>query len=188
MKRILSKRLKDFLDDELSQLIVNPMSCFLEAADACVGVMEEGGEGKGQLVEAFQKTVEVGYQQDWSMAFIQAMAAYVEDRFCMKSNILLTECALLFWEDMPRSSRVPRGKAPQPGDIVIYQFGSSSKGHAGIVVKSFLRALETIEGCAIPSGVMERDGKGVARRIRAMGGTSTMQLVGFIRIEFRAPA
>ena len=51
-----------------------PEPCSRLAAEACVGIREQGGNNKGPLVELMQKTVDGKAQAEaWCMAFVQSM-------------------------------------------------------------------------------------------------------------------
>lgn len=180
-KRFLSVVLKDFLDANLSTGTIEPLSCFLEAANACVGIMEEGGDNHGKMVEAFQATIGGAHGQPWCLSFIQSMIAYVEDRFNVTSNLVLTELCLKLLDDTNISDRFTD---PKTGDIVIWQYGETAKGHCGIVIKSDYKVINTIEGNTSPSVFVDREGDGVYQKTRSITGTSNMHVVGFIRPKF----
>jgi hypothetical protein len=187
-QRYLSERLKTFLDEKTSPVIVNPLVCFLESAHACVGVEEVGGDNRGPLVEAFQATIGGVEGESWCLSFIQALTSYTEHRFNVNSNLPLTEHVLTLWDRTHKDYKFdPKTHEPQAGDIVVWRYGKTMKGHAGIVIKydaSCPRVFNTIEGNTGPSGIVEREGDGVYKKVRAKSGTSLMQVVGFIRPIF----
>lgn len=186
-KRFLSPKLKEFLDEELSLVIVNAQTCFLEAAQMCVGIEEEGGDNRGPMVEAFQATIGGVSGESWCLSFIQSLFAYVEDRFHVRVNLPLTEHCLTLWDKADKKYKVSKGKDPQAGDIVIFQYGDSQKGHAEIVTKfskSCPMVMEVIGGNTAQHRAVIREGQGVWQNIRSVKGTTNMHVVGFIRPEY----
>lgn len=184
MSRILSERLKKFLDEELATEYESPMACFLDAADACVGICEEGGDNKGPMVEAFQVTIGGACGESWCLSFVQALTAYVEERYNLVSNLPLTELCMNLWQNAPKDSKFVKEKEPQPGDLVVWQYGNTSKGHVGIVTANAFRAIFTVEGNSSDSKNIDREGQGVFKKIRTKTGTTTMRLVGYVRPSF----
>lgn len=182
--RFLSDRLKKFLDEQLSPSIVNPLSCVLEAAEACVGIMEEGGDNRGPLVEAFQATIGDVQRESWCLAFIQSLFAYTEDRFGVAFNVYPTEHCMTLWTKTPNDFRYI-GTEPQIGDIVLWQYGDTQKGHCGIVMKNAYKVIETIEGNTSPGGNEEREGDCVAHKLEGKAGTIHRQIVGYVRPSFK---
>ena len=184
-KRFLAPKLKSFLDEELSPKIVNPVACFLEAAKACVGIVEEGGDNRGPMVEAFQSTIGGANGQSWCLSFIQALTAYVEDRFGVVSNLPLTELVAALWDKTPVEVRVTAENV-QPGDLILWQYGATSKGHVGIVTNVLFKLLRTIEGNTSDSKEIDREGDGVYEKERSLIGTTNMHVLGYLRPAYNS--
>lgn len=181
--RFLSERLKKYLDENTSLVIINPLSCFLESAIACVGIEEEGGDNCGPMVEAFQATIGGLHKQSWCLSFIQALTAYTEDRMGVKSNLPLTELVADLWDKAPMDSKFTL-QDPGPGDLILWRYGETEKGHCGIIMKSSYKVIETIEGNTSNNLEIDRNGDGVYKKIRAKVGTTNMHVLGFIRPQY----
>lgn len=184
MARFLAPRLKEYLDDELSKAIVNPLSCFLEAAHACVGIMEEGGDNRGPMVEAFQATIGGACGESWCVSFVQALTAYVEERFGVVSNLPLTEHVLTFWDSAPKGSKFTDASKVQACDLILWHYMGTQNGHLGIVKTAPYGLFETIEGNTSPTGIVEREGNGVFEKTPSKTGTIHRPVLGFVRPEF----
>lgn len=148
------------------------------AAEACVGIKEEGGNNKGLYVTELQKTVDKSADQEaWCMAAVQTWIAYVEKKLVIVSPIFSSEHCLTVWEKTKKVQRVL--KIPAPGAIIIWQHGNSLKGHTGIVTSYGLTSMDTVEGNTSDSSF--RDGDGVFTRVRSNKRDGSMKVVGFLR-------
>lgn len=184
MARILSERLKSFLDGEILIAPETPQECLLQAARACIGIKEDGGDNRGLMVEAFQVTIGGAVGESWCVSFIQALIAYVEDRMGVICDLYETEHVLTLWNKSKNKFKFTAGD-PLPGDIVCWQYGGTDRGHAEIIEKAHYKVIETIGGNTSPSGIVDRNGDGVYAKIRSKSGTSTMQMLGYIRPAFK---
>ena len=182
MQRFLSERLKTFLDAECNP----PKTCvelFLDAATSCIGIQEEGDDNKGEMVKTFQATVGGVCGEAWCLSFVQAITAYVEDRMGVVSNLPLTEHVLTLWDKTPKRARIAE-KDIRPGDLILWRYGTTQKGHIGIILGAHYKVVTTVEGNTGPTGIVEREGDGVYKKIRARTGTTMMHVQGFLRPGF----
>lgn len=151
-----------------------------------LGFTEQGGDNKGQMVEAFQRAVDnraVG--EAWCLAFVwfciikaEKLAAAIQHP--ATSHLHRTEHCMTMWRNSPPGLRV---KEPQPGDLVIWNHEGTDAGHVGIITG--LRAdgdLETVEGNTGPGTAVEREGDGVYAKIRNPSRTGKMVVQGFLRV------
>lgn len=157
---------------------------FQLAAEACVGVREEGGNNRGHLVSLFQDAVGGPDPWAWCLSFVQACLAYAEVKTGVVSPLPATEHVLTLWRSAEATRlRVP---GPYPGAIVLWQRGNSEQGHAGICRGHSLEAgtFYAVEGNTTYQaleGVPVRDGGGVALTERKLSGAPQMAILGFIR-------
>jgi len=180
--RQLSPRLKTFLDEEIPQKIADPLELFLAAAEACVGIEEAGGDNKGEMVEAFQSTIGGAGGESWCLSGPQALAAYVEDRLNVACNLYLTEWVDELWRKTPKEYRL---NDPVRGCLILWRYGNTSKGHVEIVTADHYKVVSTIGFNTSPSGIVDREGDGVYAKIRSKIGTSNMQVIGYLKVEFQ---
>lgn len=182
MQRFLSNTLKTFLDAEVLPT-TDPHKMILDAAFACVGIQEEGGDNRGKMVESFQATIGGANGEAWCLSFIQSLIAYVEDRLGLVCNLPLTEHVLTLWDRAPKTCRILEPDV-RPGDLILWRYGTTTKGHIGIITQIHYKVVDTIEGNTSPRGIVEREGDGVYIKQRAIKGTSLMHIQGFIRPGF----
>jgi hypothetical protein len=160
----------------------NARQLFIEAARACVGIRESGGNNNGPLVELFQDTIGSADSEAWCMSFVQSMIAYVEVTLDVKSSIPAGEHCLTIWGESARVLRVLR--VPAPGAICIWKHGSGPSGHTGIVLEYGKKVMNLVEGnteAGFVNGAVERDGGGVYYTERNILGTGNMRVVGFLK-------
>jgi len=157
-----------------------PIQMFLMTALCCVGLSEEGGDNKGAMIELFQDTIGRPQGEPWCLSFIQSCIAYIET-FGFESGIKDTEHCLTAW----LYSKVEKVSIPKAGDIVIYQMGDTSSGHAEIVISVSQDSIKTIGGNTSPTTTsldLERNGDTIAIKERPMlGYPPKMRVLGFLR-------
>ena len=170
--RQIEKKMVEFIDKKLAgngaaQAAIkakDARALFVYAAEACVGIREQGGNNKGPMVELIQETLGGADREAWCMAFQQTCLAYAETKTGVMSPVFASEHCLTVWKKTPTAQRVK--KFPARGAIVIWQHGTSSAGHTG----AFLEALDdggmrVVEGNAesglAADGSVERNGGGV---------------------------
>lgn len=142
--------------------------------------VRETGANKGPEVEMFQKAVDGKARgESWCMAFVQFCLQQVEALHNVRTNVFSSEHCLTVWNNTPFVLRAVR---PSPGSIVIWQHGTSSNGHTGIVtlVDDSRDTFTTIEGNTSSGAGVVRDGDGVYVRTRSLHPTGGMHIVGFI--------
>lgn len=154
------------------------------AAQACVGIREEGGANRGHHVQLIQDTVGDADAWAWCMSAVQTVVAYVEVILGVKSTLYPHEHVLTVWNKTPQSSRVYTH--PQPGDIVIWQHGKTSSGHTEIIDmftsdKTFLSFGGNTNVGVNDGGRMVREGDGFYYTKRSLNPAGNMHIVGFLR-------
>jgi hypothetical protein len=145
----------------------------------------------GEFVRLFQSAVGKAEREPWCISFIQhnvkKVDALVEALLDggwhvpllpfdapSKTGLFETEHALTLW-----NTSVERRYAPEPGLIALWRHGDSQRGHGGIVeAVNDDGTFTTIEGNTNEAG--SREGDGVYRKTRALGGTGEMKLLGFV--------
>jgi len=152
--------------------------------------VESGGDNKGQVVEMFQRAVDgraVG--EPWCMSALQYWVKQVDlmtDAFAQatmgpehRSKLYSTEHCLTCWNDSDRDCHL---STPVIGTVMIWQKGSTSSGHCGVVV-----ALDkdpdfvlTVEGNTGPRKVVTRQGDGVYLKRRSVHPVGNMRVKGWL--------
>jgi len=152
------------------------------AAQACVGVREEGGNNRGEIVELIQETIGSAAAEPWCMSLVQTLIAYVENRFHIVSPVFATEHVQTCWNKTDQDQRIRF--YPLPGAIIIWRKGSSSSGHTGIVYATDGDVMWALEGNTekgLEDGKVVRDGGGVYLVKRNIRGTGNMMVRGFLK-------
>ena len=122
------------------------------------------GSNKGPEVNKYLASVSINFPAAWCTAFV-----YWCHEQAGISGVPKTGGALDMWNKAPKN----RVTHPQPGDVVIFDYGGG-KGHTGIIEAVDGDTLTTIEGNTNDDG--SREGYEVARRQRSAGGAK-----GFLR-------
>lgn len=192
--RQIEKKMVEFMDKKLAgngaaqDAIKNKdaRAVFVYAAEACVGIREQGGNNKGPMVELIQETLGNAAQEAWCMAFMQTCIAYAEVKTGVKSPIYESEHCMTVWNKTPVKQRVKI--YPARGAIVIWRHGTSSAGHTGAFLEGVgegSKQMKCVEGNTesglTASGSVERDGGGVYLTQRSMVKNGTMNVVGFLK-------
>ncbi len=149
---------------------------------------EKGGDNKGQVVEMFQKHVDGKAQgEPWCMSFAQFCVSQTDmtiDAIMMNSSenrsiIYSSEHCLTVWNKSPKECQF---ETPKLGSLMIWQHGSSSSGHVGIVVcvESSGEYVWTVEGNTGPQEAVNRDGDGVYLKKRKILNPGKMKVVGWL--------
>ncbi len=152
------------------------------AAQACVGIREEGGNNTGPMVTLIQETVGGPDHVAWCMSLVQTCIAYAELKTGLKSPIFASEHCLTVWNETPIAQRVRL--LPLAGAIVIWRHGTSSSGHTGIVDSCDQERFYAFEGntsSGLVGGEVERSGDGVYFTNREIHGSGDMRVLGFLR-------
>lgn len=182
--RKITDKMFNFIDKKLAnhgaaQLAIRnkeARNLFIYAAEACVGIKEEGGNNKGLYVVEVQKTSDNRASSEaWCMAAVQTWIAYVERKLGVKSPIYNSEHCMTTFRNTPKEHRVKR--IPAPGAITIWKNGSSDSGHTGIVLdfQGNLKNFESLEGNTGSSSMRDGDGIYVKQRSKVKNGSLVVQ-------------
>ena len=138
----------------------------VEIAAAQVGVSEHPrGSNKGPEVDQYLRSVGINFPAPWCAAFV----VWCHD----KAGVTITRTGGVL--DMWNRSPTNRVSDPQPGDVIILDYGKGN-GHTGIVESVAGGVVNTIEGNTNDEG--SREGYEVARRTRKIS-----SIRGFLRFE-----
>jgi hypothetical protein len=153
----------------------------IDLASSFSGTKEEGGDNSGPLVEQFQKAVDgKASKESWCMCFAQFCIKQIEKKYNFKSKIFKSEHCLTVWNKSPKELRLAE---PEPGCLVIWQFGNGDSGHCGIVRKVSKDKIETVEGnTSGPNPAVIREGDEVAIKSRSRAGSKTMKIIGYLKV------
>jgi hypothetical protein len=192
IKRNIEQRMIAFIDAKLAGNglaqhaieVKDARLLLVQAAQACVGIREVGGNNKGPLVELIQETIGGHGQEAWCMAFVQTIIAYVEVKLGITSRLPAGEHCLTVLKESPEELRVKY--FPLAGAIPIWQHGSSINGHTGFFLESLhdglMSAVEgNTESGLTADGKVERDGGGVYMTKRSMKANGNMKIVAFLK-------
>jgi hypothetical protein len=189
--REIEKELVGWLDERLAGNglakhaieIKEPRLLMVEAARACVGVREEGGNNNGPMVRLLQKTIGGASKESWCMSFQQSLIAYAELKTGLQSRLVASEHCLTVWAKSSEKCRVRF--FPLPGAIVIWRHGDTTNGHTGIFLEADGDQMMTIEGNTSSglskNGSVVRDGGGVYLCKRSMKQNGDLRVVGFLK-------
>ena len=160
----------------------------ISEAKRWVSFVEVGGDNKGQVVEMFQRVVGKAVGEAWCLSFVQYCLKQVDSSFeeiykkkLPLHGVNITEHCLTCWHKTPAQYKF---RGAKPGRIIIWRHGTTTRGHAGIVVhvERGTGYIWTVEGNTGPSNsTIQRDGDGVYLKRRKLKSSGTMQIVGFIQ-------
>lgn len=150
---------------------------FRLAAEACVGIKEEGGNNRGTLVSLMQDTVGGPDPTAWCMSAVQTWISYAERRTGIASSIYASEHCQQVWINTPKIMRVK--KIPAAGAIVIWKRGNTSSGHTGVMLEWLGNKFNSVE--ANTGSQSMSDGDGVFYKTRAAKQTGNLRVLGFLR-------
>lgn len=159
----------------------NPAIHLARAAHYCCFHIRSKSDFAYLLPTLYPKTRE--NDSKFCMSFVQAMVAYVEDRFEIESPLPYSDTVLDVWDQA--YARIYPAKGPALGDIPIWRLRNSPGGHAGIVFNnSFWPNFMTAEGNT-KSGHFKDDKElgelGVSPHSRRQAGSDNLDLLGFLR-------
>jgi hypothetical protein len=191
--RQIELKMVEFLDKKLALngaaqdaiLKKDARSLFVYAAEACVGIREEGGNNRGPMVKLIQETLGGADNEAWCMSFVQTCIAYAEHKTGINSPLYPSEHCLTVWAKTPKTSRVKI--FPARGAVIIWQHGTSQSGHTGLFISApeGQKIMRTVEGNSESGldskGNVERDGGGVYIGSRSMVKNGSMKVVGFLK-------
>ena len=150
-------------------LLTLPLSkeqLLIHEAKRWVGITEQGGNNRGQLVTLFQRAAGgLANGEPWCMAFTQFCIQAVDnlaadyESSTQKSVLFKGEHCLTVWN----KSQALKIDAPKPGSLCIWQHGQTASGHVGIIVDiNADGSIMTVEGNTSSGEVgNQREGDGV---------------------------
>lgn len=147
------------------------------AAQAMAGIIEEGGNNAGKLVEMIQYAGGGSRGQAWCMYLVQAAIRYVELHSGYASPIFVSGGVKTTAD---RSPTVTKGNLVVSGSIICWLHGSGPQGHAGIITDVAEGLYFTVEGNTSNGVGINRDGDGVYHRMRRQGGEGKMKLYAIL--------
>jgi hypothetical protein len=162
-------------------------------ASRWIGVIEEGGDNSGKVIELFQKTIDnKAVKEPWCCAFVQYCVREVDKAYEKKHEgpnegtvLYPTEHCLTLWNKTPKIHRLIK---PEIGCLILWQYFKhgepTTNGHIGIITKLVeLNKILTVEGNTGPGKFIQREGDGVYEKERFWRSpyTSTMHVLGFLR-------
>lgn len=177
--RKLPAELKRYFDSKCPVTPLSPTGLLIEAVASCVGIKEIGGNNQGPMVSLFQESIDIAESQPWCLDFLQACIAWVENVMAIQSPLAATQGVVDLWN---RSKSYQATNNPKPGDLILWQFEGTQKGHCGILTGSDSLTWSTIEGNTSSNDPLDRDGDGVYAKKRAKGGSKTFVELGFLRV------
>jgi len=149
---------------------------FMKAMEAMIGIKEEGGNNSGPDVEAIQETIGGHSKEAWCMGTVQTAVAFVEVVTGFSSKFPVTEHCLTALE-----KSVIKLMNPKLGTVCIWQHGSTTNGHTGVVTCVLgPNEFETIEGNTGTGQGINRDGDGVYKRTRSLHSAGDMHIRAFL--------
>lgn len=163
----------------------------IQEAKRWVGITEQGGNNRGQLVELFQRTTGgLANGESWCMDFVQYCIQEVDASVvhalvldgkgsAKKSPLFKSEHCLTVWNN----SQALKIDAPVPGSLCIWQQGQTASGHVGIVVDvNADGSIMTVEGNTSSADAgNQREGDGVWLKRRQLASAGSLRLKGFLR-------
>ena len=175
MRRKLRPELHKFLNEKLG-FQGGAVDCFISAATACVGILEES-ENRGEYIDMFHEAAHSYKGAPWCMSFVQAMVAFIENR-CKESALPVGAGCVDVFSRAPESMKVVD---PRRGDIIVWKHIDSMAGHCGIITRVGAEFYATIEGNTSGGKGIDRNGDGVYARQRSKKPAGTLQILGFLR-------
>lgn len=159
----------------------------IHEAKRWVGISEQGGNNRGQLVALFQRAAGgLANGEPWCMSFaqfcIQAVDSLVSD--CLeggeKSALFKSEHCLTVWN----KSQTLKIDAPKPGSLCIWQHGQTASGHVGIVIDvNADGSIMTAEGNTSSANAgNQHEGDGVWLKHRHLDPVGSLRFKGFLRV------
>ncbi len=183
MRKITDKMFK-FVDDKLktngaAQLAITnkeARNLLIYAAEACVGIKEEGGNNRGLYIVELQKTTDGSAEQEpYCMAAVQTWIAYVEKKLGITSHLFASEHCMTTWRKVSASKKVK--SIPAPGAIIIWKNGNTDAGHTGLVLdyQGENKKMETLEANTGSGNMRDGDGIYIKQRSKVKEGKLVVQ-------------
>lgn len=147
------------------------------AMEACVGIVEVGGNNMGPMVKLIQETIDGANKEPWCMALVQTCLAYAELKTGIASPVFATEHCMTCLRETAQDARVKR--SPLKYAIVIWQHSGTDNGHTGILIEPRQVTMRTVEGNTGSNGGRDGDGVYVKERSRTRNGDLIVR--GFLK-------
>ena len=153
-------------------------------AENWIGVSEVGNNS-GPEVELFQKALDgKAAGEPWCCAFVAYCILAVQRHNGRPPVVPLSEHCLTMWQKAPAAQKT---QVPIIGSLQVWQHGTSSNGHIGIVTRGCkdVRYVYTVEGNTSPDASGDksvvREGQGVYEKLRPVSGSvGDMHILGYI--------
>lgn len=163
-------------------------SALIAEASRWVGI-HETSPNDGPEIEIFQKMIGgIAMRQSWCADFALYCVEQADKKVGPPNTwVFVSQSCLTIWNRSPLLARV-QGLEVAPGDLMVWQHwstqGPTVNGHIGIVEKVLGPGeFQTIEGnTSEATNVVDREGDGVYRKVRSVGGSSMMRVKGFLRV------
>lgn len=158
---------------------------FIYGVTAMSGVTEATGNNDGTQVNEIQATEGDSTGASWCMDTVQSIIRFVELVFGVTSGVFSADnCVEVFNKSLPENKISAADWAKtQPGDIIIFEHGSTSEGHTEVLLSTpdELGLAISIGGNTTPgAGYSGHDG--VFTKIRPMTSPiGDMHIIGFLR-------
>jgi hypothetical protein len=171
---------------------INKYVLLARLATRFIGITEQGGDNKGQIVEWFQKqSGGPAAGEAWCCAFARSLIDWVDTMLAEEapSSLIRTEGVLPLWRSAPD---VAKSQSWQTGWLACWEHSpngvASGKGHIGICIggQPGTPTFTTVEGNTGPGAGVEREGDGIYRKDRTIGRIGDMVLLGFINPWWRS--
>ena len=168
-------------------LALSKEALLIHEAKRWVGITEQGGNNRGQMVELFQRAAGgLANGEPWCMAFaqfcIQAVDNLVTDCEGLreKSPLFKSEHCLIVWN----KSQALKIDSPKPGCLCIWQHGQTASGHVGIIVDlNADGSIMTVEGNTSSADAgNQREGDGVWLKRRRLNTGGSLRVKGFLKV------
>lgn len=154
-------------------------------ASRWVGITEKGGNNQGEIVKMFQSVIGGAVGEAWCASYIAYCLKWTDRQMAILSDewkastLAKSEHCLTIWNTSPKAHRLTK---PERGALVIWQHGSTTSGHIGLIEKVEIDGmLLTMEGNTGSGSGVVRDGDGVYRRSRSPRGAGDMKVVGYLK-------
>lgn len=147
-------------------------------ASRWIGITEDS-PNSSQLINKFQSIIGSNENEPWCMSFVQYCCYWVDKYFPFSlSGLYKSESCLQVWE---KTNPIHRS-SPKEGNVVIWNYDGTSKGHCGIIKKISNSSMITIEGNTSVDSEKSivREGDGVFLKIRPLSSIGKFKILGYL--------
>lgn len=153
----------------------------VDTAKYYIGTTEKTGHNDGPNVEKFLKSVQRKKGDAWCAAFVS---------YCLTANKVSTPVtrsglarAFISKKSVKIVDVVMGKNSVMPGDLVIWQRGTTINGHIGIVLKWKGTSGSSIEGNTSPSKGSQYEGDGVYLKTRKYEPANYFRITHFTKVQ-----